>query len=382
MKPKHRIVMLNVGQGDAFVVQLASGEVIVVDCNQPCSRTTPPTISILEQIAHNRGNANIDVLCLTHPHLDHFSGMREVFTWCKRNGGTIGKLVVYVGMDRESVDRLLREVAILPIEHGSDVLEEFILLKKEIAEFEKNSPPHRFVLGVGAQRLIDGTGPDGHYYCVDVMGPLGSAVQNNVENSLRHAIRQMHKGMTADDGDANDMSCLLAIRCNGCTTLFTGDSSARMIADAWDGYVETYGCKDCVGIVKMPHHGSRGEKNDWENSKGIWQRILRRGTLALLSYGSGNRYRHPNQALLETLQAGGVLTVSTNACGGCPSGGIATPDSLFCDDEEEPLSDGLSIEAVEVTIDDVGAIAPAAFDAGRRCDLCNSLAVHAMGAVV
>jgi beta-lactamase superfamily II metal-dependent hydrolase len=299
MKPKHRIVMLNVGQGDAFVVQLASGEVIVIDCNRPPLGGAPPTIPVLEEIAHRRGNANIDILCLTHPHSDHFLGMHEVFEWCKSNHGTIGRLVVYLGIDHETTDRLLRDVMKTRPKRGSAVMREFILLNDEIRRFEDSNPSDSCVLGVGAQRLICRTDLDGHDCCVDVVGPLGFAVRHNIERSLYQLIRQMCEGVAGDDGEVNDMSCLLSIRCKGSTVLFTGDSSAKLIVDAWKSYVGTFPCDNRVHIIKMPHHGSMGEKSIWDDSKVLWQQLLGSGTIALLSYGHNNRYKHPHLDVLE-----------------------------------------------------------------------------------
>jgi beta-lactamase superfamily II metal-dependent hydrolase len=185
----------------------------------------------------------------------------------------------------------------------------------------------------------------------------------------------MYEGTTSDDGTANDMSCLLAIRCRGCTILFTGDSSARLITDAWKGYVKTYGCGDRIDIIKMPHHGSRGERSVWPDSKELWQELLNAEALALLSYGQRNRYRHPHHDLLEVLRSSGILTVSTNLCPKCKRRGDTEPD-MFCDEEEEVLADRASIEAVELAVDEVGNIKPAFLDMGRQCEFCNSFVVY------
>lgn len=66
------VVYLNVGQGDATIVRLPNGKVMVIDCNIDNSP---------ENIVEYLKNANIkkiDYLVITHPHYDHMSGMNEI----------------------------------------------------------------------------------------------------------------------------------------------------------------------------------------------------------------------------------------------------------------------------------------------------------------
>jgi competence protein ComEC len=66
------IVYLNVGQGDATIIRLPNGKVMVVDCNTDDSP---------ENIVHyleKAGIKKIDYLVITHPHADHMSGTKEI----------------------------------------------------------------------------------------------------------------------------------------------------------------------------------------------------------------------------------------------------------------------------------------------------------------
>lgn len=66
------VVYLNAGQGDATIVRLPNGKVMVIDCNIDNS---PENIT---EYLKNAGVKKIDYLVITHPHYDHMSGMKEV----------------------------------------------------------------------------------------------------------------------------------------------------------------------------------------------------------------------------------------------------------------------------------------------------------------
>lgn len=66
------IVYLNAGQGDATIVRLPNGKVMVIDCNIDNS---PENVA---KYLKNAGVKKIDYLVITHPHYDHMSGMKEI----------------------------------------------------------------------------------------------------------------------------------------------------------------------------------------------------------------------------------------------------------------------------------------------------------------
>ncbi len=71
-KDKLNIGCLDVGQGDATVIRLPTGEIIVVDCN-----TADAKVDIGDFLKACGVNA-IDYLIITHPHYDHFSGVQKL----------------------------------------------------------------------------------------------------------------------------------------------------------------------------------------------------------------------------------------------------------------------------------------------------------------
>ncbi len=69
---KLNIGCLDVGQGDATVIRLPTGEVIVVDCN-----TADANVDLVDFLK-SCGVDVIDYLIITHPHYDHFSGVQKL----------------------------------------------------------------------------------------------------------------------------------------------------------------------------------------------------------------------------------------------------------------------------------------------------------------
>jgi competence protein ComEC len=65
-------VYLNAGQGDATIVRLPNGKIMVIDCN------TDESPENIVQYLKKAGITKIDYLVITHPHSDHMSGTKEI----------------------------------------------------------------------------------------------------------------------------------------------------------------------------------------------------------------------------------------------------------------------------------------------------------------
>lgn len=66
------IVYLNAGQGDATIIRLPNGKIMVIDCN-----TDESPENVVEYLK-KAGITKIDYLVITHPHADHMSGTKEI----------------------------------------------------------------------------------------------------------------------------------------------------------------------------------------------------------------------------------------------------------------------------------------------------------------
>ena len=66
---------LDVGQGDACVIELGLGRVLVVDGGGSFDPTFDPGEQVVAPFLRRRGISRIDVLVLSHPHPDHANGL-------------------------------------------------------------------------------------------------------------------------------------------------------------------------------------------------------------------------------------------------------------------------------------------------------------------
>ena len=71
---KLKVSFLDVGQGDAAVIELPTGETIVVDAG-PISATYNAGEKIVAPFLRRRGISTIDALITSHPHADHLGGV-------------------------------------------------------------------------------------------------------------------------------------------------------------------------------------------------------------------------------------------------------------------------------------------------------------------
>ncbi|MCS6800049.1 MAG: DNA internalization-related competence protein ComEC/Rec2 [Myxococcota bacterium] len=73
-----RVTFLDVGQGDAALVDLPDGSLLVVDTGGPPGVDTGARV--LEPILRARRRSRIDVLAISHPHPDHDGGVRTLLS--------------------------------------------------------------------------------------------------------------------------------------------------------------------------------------------------------------------------------------------------------------------------------------------------------------
>ncbi|THJ04521.1 DUF4131 domain-containing protein [Nocardioides sp.] len=109
-------------------------------------------------------------------------------------------------------------------------------------------------------------------------------------------------GGAGDGSSANDASVVLLVEAAGVRMLLTGDleppGQARLAGLLRDLDVD---------VLKVPHHGSAHQDDDWLASL--------RPELAVVSVGADNDYGHPAPGLLATLEAAGAEVLRTDESG-------------------------------------------------------------------
>lgn len=74
-KGELRVTFLDVGQGDAALIDLPDGRLMVIDAGGAAHGGPDPGERALVPLLRARRRARIDVLVLSHPHPDHYGGM-------------------------------------------------------------------------------------------------------------------------------------------------------------------------------------------------------------------------------------------------------------------------------------------------------------------
>jgi competence protein ComEC len=189
------LTALDIGQGDAILVESPTGRTVLIDGG-------PDPDLTLRRLGANLPffERRIDVMLLTHPHQDHIAGLVEVMARFR-----VGVLVhAGIPFDNPAYPRLLTDAA-----HEAGL---------------------RLVLGRAGQRLhVDRT------TSLEILYPTAADAVGALP-----------------DGDINNGSIVAVLRSGAFVALLTGDAEAPVEARLADR-----GLLGPVDVLKVGHHGSR-----------------------------------------------------------------------------------------------------------------------------
>ena len=248
-----RVTFLDVGQGDAAVVEAPGGAVALIDGGGTFDDTFDPGERIVEPFLRARGIRRVDLVALSHPHPDHLNGLRRIL-----RRFSVGAL--WTSGDDGHNPEYARLLA-LAREHGVPT-------------------PVPADAALGAAR-VEPLGPF-------VVGPAGDLIGPPSGLSV------------------NDASLVLRFAFAGRAVLFPGDLEA-------DGEGELVG-RRAVGqevtadVLKVPHHGSRTSSSD-ELVAAVHP------ALAVISLGWRNRFHFPAPEVVARYAAHGATVLRTDRDG-------------------------------------------------------------------
>jgi competence protein ComEC len=256
-KPMHelRATFVDVGQGDAAIIDLPNGEVMLIDAGgNPQGGPDPGARALLPLLAARR-RAQLDTVVLTHPHPDHYGGLEAI-------------------------------IEALPIrelwDSGQSAAEAELIdtTKAALALLERARARGTRVLA--PEQLC---GRPRHY---------GAAT-----------VRVLAPCPSYDSGfDPNDNSLVVRIDYAGRSLLFAGDIEAhaeqKLLADAAPLRSD---------ILKVPHHGSRTS-----SSEPLLQAV--QPQLAIISAGASNPFGHPHPEVVERLRRHAGQVIDLGESGG------------------------------------------------------------------
>lgn len=251
-----RVTYLDVGQGDAALVDLPDGRLMVIDGGGNPHSGVDPGRAVLVPLLRARRRSRVDVVVLSHPHPDHYGGLFAVL-----EDFTVGELWDTGQAKAEGES------------HASEERTASLLLK--IAREKKTRIRSPRELCHKSQRF-------------------GSAAIEMLWPCPRY-----HLGFAP-----NNNSFVMRIEYSGQTLLFTGDIEAEAERVLVISNVDLK-----ADVLKVPHHGSK-KSNTADFLEAVGPR------LSIISNGRYNRYGHPAPEVIERLEQLGSQIIRLDREGG------------------------------------------------------------------
>lgn len=250
-----RVLFADVGQGDAALVDLPDGRLMLIDAGGAIGGGLDPGKAALVPLLAARRRDRIDIAVLTHPHPDHFGGLHALFDQLP-----IGELWDTGQAEAErDLEATSNEAARLLARARS--------------------------LGTRVRRPSEVCGR---------ATAAGSARIRVLWPCPRY--RSAY--------DINDNSLVLRIDFGRRSLLFAGDAEQAAEQELLDARAVLR-----ADVLKVGHHGSRTS-----TTAPFLAAVDPR--LALISAGAGNRFGHPHAEVIERLRGGGRTVIELAREGG------------------------------------------------------------------
>lgn len=244
---KLHVIFCNVGQGDAILIKTPSNRYLMVDGG--------PDESVLTCLSSHMPfwDRTIDLVFLTHPHLDHFLGL-------------------------------------------IDVLDRYIVLYFVSENLgNKTSSYDQFVSRIKEKRISQRSVLKGDRY------KLGKDVYLVIEAPSVEALRRSSPNGVI--GESSELaSLILRLTYKDFDLILPGDSQTEALSEVASQNSGT------IEVLQIPHHGSKTGVN-----KEVVELIA--PGLAVISVGSKNRYGHPSREVLNLLRDEGIAILRTDKNG-------------------------------------------------------------------
>jgi competence protein ComEC len=258
-----RITALDVGQGDAALVDLPDGRLMLVDGGGMVGVPVDPGERVILPTLRARRRERLDVVVLTHPHPDHFGGLGSV----------------------------LRDVEVGELWYGGPP--------------QAGLSPERSTAAPSAYERLLGLAREKHISLRSAPELCGRASPLGTAAGAAAAVAVLHPcPHPVGSASANDNSLVLRIRHGQHAALLVGD------AERWaeQRLLGTPGAELAADFLKVGHHGSRSS-----SSPEFIERVAPR--YAAISCGVRNRFGHPHPETLVTLRRYGVAVLGLDRLG-------------------------------------------------------------------
>ncbi|OGS06663.1 MAG: hypothetical protein A2270_01430 [Elusimicrobia bacterium RIFOXYA12_FULL_51_18] len=236
------VYFVNVGQGDATYIELPSGGNVLIDGG--------PSSKSIYEFLKAKGVTKIDHVVLTHPHSDHYTGLKNVFT------------------------------------------------AFDVKNFYDSRLDNLSATGDNTLRELAATEPG----CLTHYPESGSMLNWDRNVTVKVLNSCPEPAQSKNEHVINNCSMILRLYYNGNGLLFTGDAEAAIehaITRVFKSGLES-------SVLKVSHHGSR-----YSSDAHFLERVQPK--YAFISAGLNNSYGHPHKEAIDRLLAVGAKIFLTTS---------------------------------------------------------------------
>ena len=255
-----RVAFLDVGQGDAAVIEMPEGDTIVIDGGAAYDSLDLGR-AVVAPYLWDRGIRRVDHLIGTHPQLDHIGGLTTIvqkFSIGRYWSNGVARDEPFYRRFREAIDRSQAP--------ESQARAGQALIESPTCRLAALNPPPSTMRVAGA--------------------PTQPASRS------------------ADGSELNNQSLVLRLSCGTHSVLFAADVEAA----AMQRMVEEQGQALASEILKIPHHGARSSLHDEWIARVHPQE-------GIVSVGRHNAYGHPVPAVMDAYRKEGSRLWTTSGSG-------------------------------------------------------------------
>ena len=227
---------VNVGQGDATYIELPSGGNVLIDGG--------PSGKPIYEFLKGKGVTKIDHVVLTHPHSDHYTGLKKVFA------------------------------------------------AFEVRNFYDSRLDNLSAAGDNNLRQLAASEPGG---CLTHFPEVGANLDWDRQVTVKVLNSCPEPVQSKDEHVINNCSMILRLYYNGNGLLFTGDAEASVE----NAITRLFKSGLNSSVLKVSHHGSR-----YSSAPKFLERVQPK--YAFISAGLNNSYGHPHKEAIDRLLAVGA----------------------------------------------------------------------------
>lgn len=258
------IYFLDIGQGDCIFIIYPDGKTMIIDAGENKSY-------VKDKISAAAKKLNIeefDYLLLTHADADHAGSMKYVF-------------------DNFKIKKVFRPNVHSTKAEAASLREGLNPKKINGGVTQSSATYYNFLYSIQTE---EGCEEEIFNFESDFSGTYTTG-----ETSLEYTFDFLTPTAERTEifySNANDYSPIVNLSYNGVNVCLTGDAEAK----AEQEYLSVYGSKYDYDVLKVGHHGALTS-----TSQGFLNAV--KPEYAVISCGTGNKYNHPRQGILDRLNA-------------------------------------------------------------------------------